>query len=397
MDLEQALDQFDRTQTNVERLQQVWNRIEQLIPSGIAFPGTGPDELLYDELSRAFMEIVGGLPAIDGVALTAEPVTLRRIAQQRLDADEINEPEILIALGEEMDAPVHAIAEYRHRLARARKRLVRERVIALVADIDGLLGALAPRYARDGTSVADDPEWRRMHGAVRELDRLVGQDVARSGRWGYLARHLSFAQTADLHDIAEHDWPSVRVNIEAAVYGELEPLPVEVADLGTLAAAKPEGAVTTALNWAALDDDGFERLLFNLLSHAPGYENPRWLMKTRAPDRGRDLSVDRAITDALSGVTRRRVIVQCKHWLSRSLNVDDCLSAVGRVALWEPPRIDVLVVATSGRFTADAVQWIEKHNADGKRPEVEMWADSHLELLLAPRPALVTEMGLRGR
>ena len=112
---------------------------------------------------------------------------------------------------------------------------------------------------------------------------------------------------------------------------------------------------------------------------------------------GRDLSVDRTITDSLSGVVRRRIIVQCKHWLSRSLNVDDCLSAVGHVALWEPPRVDVLIIATSGRFTADAVQWIEKHNADGKRPEIELWPESHLELLLAPRPALVTEMGLRTR
>jgi hypothetical protein len=36
-------------------------------------------------------------------------------------------------------------------------------------------------------------------------------------------------------------------------------------------------------------------------------------------------------------------------------------------------------------------QVIEKHNADGKRPEIELWPESHLELLLAPLPALVTE------
>lgn len=286
MDLEQALDQFDRTQTNLERLQAVWERMQQLIPAGIVFPGTGPDELLYDELSRAFYEIAGGLPAIDGVLLSVELVTLGRIAQLRFDAAEISEPEILIPLGEELDAPMHAIAEYRHRLTRARKRLVRARVVELIAEIDGLLAELAPRYERDGTPMVGDPDWQRLHGDIKELDRLVGQDVSRTGRWGYLARHLGFAQAGDLHDIAEHDWPSVRLDVEAALYGELEPLPVDVEDLGSLAAAEPEGSVTTALNWTALDDDRFERLVFNLLSQAPGYENARWLMKTRAPDRG---------------------------------------------------------------------------------------------------------------
>ena len=39
--------------------------------------------------------------------------------------------------------------------------------------------------------------------------------------------------------------------------------------------------------------------------------------------------------------------------------------------------IQALIVATSGRFTADAV-WpvIEKHNNEGKRPQIEMWAES---------------------
>ena len=45
--------------------------------------------------------------------------------------------------------------------------------------------------------------------------------------------------------------------------------------------------------------------------------------------------------------------------------------------------------------TADAVALIEKHNNDGKRPQIEMWAESHLELLLARRPHLVSGFNLR--
>lgn len=149
------------------------------------------------------------------------------------------------------------------------------------------------------------------------------------------------------------------------------------------------------MRWSQLDDGGFERLIFNLLNDGSGYENARWLMKTRAPDRGRDLSVDRVLTDSLSETRRERVIVQCKHWLSRSVKAEECADSLTKMALWEPPRVDVLVIATSGRFTADAVRWVELHNDKGIRPTVEIWPESHLETLLSARAALVGEFGLR--
>ena len=65
------------------------------------------------------------------------------------------------------------------------------------------------------------------------------------------------------------------------------------------------------------------------------------------------------------------------------------------MALWTDPRVDVLVVATSGRFTADAVTWIEQYNAGGGSRRIEPWAESHLERLLAARPALIAEFQLR--
>src|SRR4051794_33509249 len=102
MDLERALEQFDRTEANVERLQGVLDRMSDLVPSGIVFPGTDPDEMLYEELSQAFDEIATGLPAIDGAPFVAEVVSLREIAQTRLDAAEVSEPEMLIGLGERL-------------------------------------------------------------------------------------------------------------------------------------------------------------------------------------------------------------------------------------------------------------------------------------------------------
>jgi uncharacterized lipoprotein YmbA len=170
---------------------------------------------------------------------------------------------------------------------------------------------------------------------------------------------------------------------------------VNVTDLSDIVAEKPKGNVTLALQWHKLDDADFERLLFSLISSEPGYENPEWLMHTRAPDRGRDLSVMRVTVDGLSGTSRHRIIIQCKHWLSKSVGLSDASVAAEQTKLWTDPRVDALVIATSGRFTADAVQWIERHNAAGNLPKIEMWPESHLERLLASRPPLIAEFHLR--
>lgn len=233
----------------------------------------------------------------------------------------------------------------------------------------------------------------RFERLVDEVDRILGGSP-RSDGWSRLRRHLGFAKGVDLLDISEYDWPEVKRELRELAT-EREPHPIDVADVGDLVASKPRGHVSTALNWKALDDEGFERVMFAIISSAEGYENPDWLMRTNAPDRARDLSVIRVRRDSLGGVMRDRVIIQCKHWLSRSVAVPDIANAVAEVALWEPPSIASLVFATSGRFTADAVRWIEQHNHGGKRPSIEMWPESHLERLLAQRPHLAVDFGLR--
>ena len=156
----------------------------------------------------------------------------------------------------------------------------------------------------------------------------------------------------------------------SALHGDREPLPVDDLDLGALAARPPVGRVPTRLDLSRLDDRGFEGLIFALLASTEGYENVDWLMETRAADRGRDLSAQRVSVDALSGTRRERVIVQCKAW-RRSLGIPECAAALAPLSTWEPPAIDVLVIATTSRFSADAVLWIERHNVRGDRPRIE--------------------------
>jgi hypothetical protein len=393
VNLNEAIADFDAAETTLRRLESVWERLTGLVPQGIAFAGDSAEGIEYEDLCRAFRDLADGLPPIDGFRIDAPPMPLDAIAQNRLDAQEIGFIEAITDVEAAISQPGEAIRECRFRFNRARRRVARDRTLELIAEIEGHLQSLTSRIASDREPI-DDPEWAKLWEALSEIERLAGSSTPRKGRWGELHRHLAWAQGVDLHDIAIHDWPSVLVDINAGLYTETEPMPVSGVDLGKLAESQLEGRVSTKLNWAAIDDEGFERLIFNLISNTPGYENPRWLTKTHAPDGGRDLSVERVHVDPLGGTKRQRVMISCKHWLSKSVGPDVVHAALARVPLSEPPPVDVLVVATSGRFTSDAVRVIDQHNNGRLRPEIEPWAESHLEGLLAQRPDLAP-LGLR--
>ena len=387
-----ALEKFEATEANLLKLERLWGELEGLTPSSIAF-GISPE---HEDRARAFSQILAALPAIDGWKPETEPMDLDAIAQNRLDALELGEPAVQASVETELGKPGREIREYRFRLNQKRRALIREALVGLIDAIDEDVRSL--RSAAEASNPPQSPEadaWSILLGHVREIEVLLGSSVTKPPRWGDMLRHIKFAELGDLDDIEHVDWPAIKKALRKDLYGENEPLPVGVSDLAELVAARPGGAVTTELGWTGLTDDGFERLIFSLIGNEPGYENPEWLMRTRAPDRGRDLSVTRVTSDGLSGTRRQRVVIQCKHWLSKSVALTDASGAKDQMALWQNPPVDVLVIATSGRFTSDAVAWIEQHNETGVRPQIEMWPESHLERVLAARPALIAEAKLR--
>jgi hypothetical protein len=390
-DLAAALVMFDRVAVNISRLTTVWREMSGMIPESIAGP---TDAARYEELARSFIDLAEGLPAIDGYRVNVRPMSPEDIIQNRFDAHEVGELSAHLDVERAIEEPGEQVAEYRHRFRRQRHHLVRERADELVVRIDKLLLELTGRRARNQESIGDDAEWAALDEAWRELFRLMGTDALRGSRFGDMNRHLRFALGVDLHDIAEHDWPSIRPLIERSLYEEHEPLPVGVDDLAEVVALRPAGKVPTKLDLSGLRDEAFERLVFMLLTTTPGYENASWLMETRAADRGRDLQVEQVTTDPLTGTRRLRVIVQCKAW-RKSLSPTECQAAIAPIPLWEPPKVDLLILTTTGRFTEQAVQWIENHNHAGKDPRLAMWPNSHLELLLAGRGDLVEQFNLR--
>lgn len=389
--LDAALKQFEGAAANLEKLETLWERIYQLQPSGPAF-GSPPE---YGELCLAFRRVLLSLPAIDGFRVEDRLHDYDEAGQMHLDALEVGEFEAQVSVSRALEEQGVLLREYRFRMQAKRRELVRDRALKLVDEVDQILREVDSLVAglEINASVPSVP-WERLKQAIAELDTLLGEPP-RPARWADLQRHLHFGMVGDFLDILKMDWPAVKGSLGPQLYGQYDPVQVDVLDLGAVVSAKPEGPVTTRLDWQTLSDEDFERLMFVLISETGGYENPAWLQQTHAPDRGRDLSVDRVDVDALAGVRRQRVIIQCKHWLSKSIGPGDVNGARGQMELWQPPRVDVLIIATTGRFTADAIAMVEQHNQADRALHIAMWPDSHLERLLAARPHLVGAFRLR--
>lgn len=391
--LNAALRQFEAVEANLVKAEKVLQAIDAAVPQGIAF-GESPE---YEQDCCDFQAIFATLPKIDGWKPDVSIMGLDEIAQCRLDAQEVGEIECVVSVENQVTEPSKHMREYRYRFNRKRRELIRDALTELIDSIDGLLCELSRLLESDTAphGKVEVESFEALKQSVAQIGMLLGSSIAKPSRWSDLHRHLSFGLIGDLHDIIEHDWPAVKAGLRKSMYGEKEPVPIEIEDIGAIVRTKPRGPVATRLKWESLSDDDFERLLFSLISAEDGYENPGWLMRTNAPDRGRDLSVYRVYADALGGTIRQRVIIQCKHWQTKSVGPVEVATLKEQMKLWEPPRVDIHVIATSGRFTSDAVALIERHNQSDTALRIEMWPESHLERLLASRPAIIAEFRLR--
>lgn len=390
-----ALTQFETIEANLSKLERLWSEMSSYIPDGMTF-GYHED---YENRRRSYLKILKSMPAIDGWKLDTEPVEYNWIGHQRYADMEYGDgdAENIIATNLRIHAPEGELQEYRFRFNEKRRELIRNAVNDLVVKIEESLKYIGERLGppQERIESVKDHHWSELDEQVRQIDTLLGSSIERPSRWSDLQRHLYYGTKGDFNDIVQHDWPSIKNELIIKLHGPNEPLPVEVDDLSHLIGNELKGPIPTKLHWNRLSPNDFERLIFTLISTEGGtYENPEWLMTTNAPDRGRDLSVVRVLHDSLTGTTRLRIIIQCKHWLQRSVNPSD-ISTKEQIRLWEPPRVDICIIATSGRFTADAVAVVEKHNQSDQALRFEMWSDSHLEKLIARRPALIAEFGLR--
>lgn len=388
-----ALRHFEVAEANLAKLERLCQEIKSLIPDGVNFNENSE----YEDKCRSFDIILPHLPKINGWRPSAVPLELNNIAQSRMDANDVGEIEAVVSIEEAINAPGRELRDYRFLLNQKRREMVRDALEELIDFVDADIRIIKNELeaVTEQPSVMGGESWDRLKDHIAQIDTLLGSGAKPLARWSDLHRHLHFATLHDFNDVDQHDWPSVKGAIRASMYGENEPIPSKVGDLSELVSNKPSGPITSKLHWERLAPEEFERLMFSLISAEKGYDNPQWLTQTNAPDRGRDLSVERVVQDPLGGVMRHRVIIQCKHWLKKSVSIRDVKELEAQMKLWEPPRVDVHIISTSGRFASDAVALIERHNQSDRALRIEMWPETHLEMLLASRPALIAEFGLR--
>lgn len=387
-----ALRRFEAVEANLVKAERLLDTIEEAIPKGIVF-GSNAD---YESNCHHFDGLYAALPKIKGWKPEIQLMELDEIAQSRFDAQDVGEFECVISVERSIEEPSKTLRQYRLRFDQMRRELVRDALRELIAGVDDDIHVLSQLPVPEERYLEVEHErFGVLKESVAQINVLMGSSMSKPPRWGDLSRHLHFGLYGDLQDIIQQDWPAVKAGLHKSMYGDNEPMPVDIEDLEILVNTKPRGTVATKLKWDSLNEEQFERLIYSLVATEPGYENAAWLTKTQAPDRGRDVSVFRVQIDSLGGTARQRVIIQCKHWLSKSVGIAEVATLREQMKTWEPPRVDVHVIATSGRFTSDAVLAVEKHNQSDTALRIEMWPESHLELLLAARPALIAEFGLR--
>ncbi len=391
--LETALSQFDKIDANLKKLENLWDQIYKLIPSEINF-SVNPE---YDDKCRAFRSIQKVMPRIGDLTLNINFYTLDEIAQFRLDYSELNDPTADISFENSIAEPRSILSQYRFDFNQKRRSLVLDAIDQVIADIENHLQSISSDISENDNpkDSLSGSKWTKLRDSFQELDTLLGSSINRPSRWSDMQRHLRFGQVHDYNDIINLDWPDIKSTLQYSMCTKYDPVPVEVDDLDALVKSKPTGTVSTKLNWNNLNEEEFERLIFQLISETEGYENSSWLTHTNAPDKGRDLSVYRVIKDPLSGTERKRVIIQCRNTLKNSISPREVSILKEQMKLWEPPPVDVHIIATSGRFTTPAVELVEKSNLADTKLIIEMWPNSHLERLLASRPHIIGAFGLR--
>ncbi|WP_406187378.1 hypothetical protein [Streptomyces sp. NBC_01006] len=188
MDLEELLRAMDRTAANLSKMDSVWERAKQYIPSGPQL-GTHPD---YEDLARAWADLLPGLPPIDGWTVTDPLPDIAAMGQDFIDYLEIMEPPTAVHAASEK--PGADLATYRYRLDRARRRAARGRLEQLIAKVDAALPVALKDVARDSLGLVQNEQTEQIEAAVGEIARLLGDAADSTGRWWDLHRHMRFSE-----------------------------------------------------------------------------------------------------------------------------------------------------------------------------------------------------------
>lgn len=181
-DLDAALQQFEATESNLEKLERLWAQIEAQIGDGPAF-GNPPE---YDELCLAFRQILPALPAIDGFRVEDHLHDFNAIGQMRFDALEIGDIEAKVSVENCIEEQGRFLRTYRFKLQAKRRALIRERVLTLIDEVDELLRSLGQAVevneSNEYVRSISEAGWTTLEEAVAEVHTLLRRSQGKESR-----------------------------------------------------------------------------------------------------------------------------------------------------------------------------------------------------------------------
>src|ERR1700722_8960731 len=98
----------------------------------------------------------------------------------------------IVSVEDAVENPGREIAEYRYRLNKKRRQVVRSALLQAMRTIDERLSALQATYEPDfdKSKDIDRAEWDEIDNTVKQIEVLLGASLPKPTRWSDLRRHI---------------------------------------------------------------------------------------------------------------------------------------------------------------------------------------------------------------
>ena len=138
-ELNKALRQFEATEANLTKLERVWDFLQKYKEI------KGEDRNLYENKRSSYLQLLKGLPPIDGGKPYIEPFNFSKIEELMDKAREFQKDFNISSEREiykQIEKPGKELREYRFLLNQKRQQLIRDEMLQILKEIGILLESL---------------------------------------------------------------------------------------------------------------------------------------------------------------------------------------------------------------------------------------------------------------
>ncbi len=155
----EALKQFEATEANLTKLENLWTELQELFPDGIQL-GESPE---YEDRRRSFDCILTALPKIGGWKPSIAAPDWDGVVTARFDYLELGDPFETAKFEAAIWTEGKEIRECRYRLNQKRRQLIRDALVAVIDKFDADLRQIRKGLGeRERHEDVDSPIWAEL-------------------------------------------------------------------------------------------------------------------------------------------------------------------------------------------------------------------------------------------